>query len=107
MLVRMRQRVMRHQRSNMRKFSRFSSQEFLSRRNIEEEIANADCRARRSAGLFHLEQLAPCDLDASAGSVLRLSRFQYEPRNRSDRRQCLTAKAKRVNVQQIVCIVNL
>src|SRR4051794_17009153 len=99
-LIRMRQCVVGHERGNVRELSRFRSQELLSCRNVEEEIANADRGADRYAGLFHFEQLAARDLNARTGSVVCLPRLQTESRNGSDGGQRLPAKAKRIDVQQ-------
>ena len=44
MLVGMRQRVVRHQRCDVRQLGGFGFQKFLARRNIEEKIADGDAR---------------------------------------------------------------
>src|SRR6059036_3971570 len=54
----MRQRIMRDQRSNVRKFSGFGLQEFLAGGSIKEEIADSDgCSGRKSGTSITIRDL--------------------------------------------------
>ncbi len=66
MLVGMGQRVVRDQRCDVRKLGGLGFQEFLARRDIEEEIADGNAGSGRQAGFFHLEDLAAVDFDHRA-----------------------------------------
>ena len=54
MLLRMRQRIVRYQRCDVRKLGRLRSQKFLARRRIKEKIANRDRSSRAAAPLLPL-----------------------------------------------------
>ena len=92
MLVGMGQRVVRHQRCDMRKLGGFRFEKFLARRNIEEEIADRDRCSGRQAGFFHFENLAAVDLDHRAGGFFGSAGFQPQTGNRSDRGQGFSPK---------------
>ena len=59
----MRQRVMRHQRRDVRQLGRFSLQKLTSRRNVEEQIAHRDAGSQRQPGFFDGKNFAAGNLD--------------------------------------------
>ena len=102
MLVRMRQRVVRHQRSDVAELGGFRFQKLPPRRNAVEKIGDADRRAHRQARGLHADQLAAGKFDPRAVLFLGGARLQQQARDRGHRRQRFSAKAQRGNRKQVV-----
>ena len=107
MFLRMRQRIMRHQRSNVRQFGRLRLQELFPRRSIKERSRIVIEVPSGQARFFHPRHLAAVDLDHRASGVFLGSRFKVQARNRCNRGQCLAPKAEGCNAQQIVRVSDL
>ena len=100
--VRMRQRVMRDQRSDMPQLGRFRFQEFPPRRHRVENIGHADRSPRRHTRRFHADQFAAGKLDPNAFVILGVPRLQHQPRYRRNRGQSLAPKSQGSNGKQII-----
>src|SRR5271166_3831958 len=94
MLVRMRQRVMRDQRSDMRKLGRLRPQKLLARGRIKEKVANRNRSSQRQPRFFHANELAAVDLEERSRRLFFGPCFQVQSRYRGDGRQRLAAKAQ-------------
>src|SRR6266849_6195653 len=92
-LLRMRQRVVGYERSDVGQLGRFRSQKFLARRSIKEEIANRDRSSQREARFFHADDLAAVNFEDRPGGFLFSAGFQIQPGDRSNGRQGLAAKS--------------
>ncbi len=97
----MRQAVFSDQRGDVRQFRGFTAQELLARGHVEKQVAHGDDGARSQRRLLAGQHLPAGDFDARAGGLVGGSSFERQPRNRSDRRQSLSAKAERRNGQQV------
>src|SRR6266700_3289003 len=107
MLVGMRQRIMRDQRSNVRKLGGLCLQKLFARRNIKEEIADGDGRSGGKAGLFDAKNLSACNFDHRTRVLVRGAGLQSQAADRCNRRQSFSAKAESRDVQQVFCILDL
>ncbi len=72
----MREAVVRDERGDMREFGLFGAQEFLARRDVEEEIADGDGGAGGAGDLVAGEDFAARDFDARAGLLVVRARFK-------------------------------
>ncbi len=98
---------MRHQRRYVRQLRRLRAQKLPPRRRIEKQIRNRNRRPARHSGIVHMQNLAARNLHPRPRRLLaRLvcagRRLQRHPRHRGNRRQRLTAKSQRRNLQQVV-----
>ncbi len=100
--LRMRQRIVRHQRGNVGQLGLLGLEEFAPRRRVVEQVADRDGGARRRAGIFHAQYFAAGDLDLRARVFVRGMGFQRQTRDAGNRRQRLAAEAERPDLQQIV-----
>ncbi len=98
---------MRDQRRDVGQFGLFRPQKFLARRNVEEQIAHGDHRARSRGDLVAAQNLAARDFHARPGGLVRRTRLEQQPRDRPDRRQRLAAKAERRDLVEILDVVQL
>ena len=81
MLLRMRQRIVGYQRSDVGQLSRLRSQKLLARRRIKEEIANRDRSSERQPRLFHADDLAAVNFEDRPGRFFFRASFQMQPGN--------------------------
>ncbi len=102
MLRRMRQRIVRHQRGDVRQLRRLGLEKFLARGHIEEQVADRDGRAHRRTHVLDFRHLAAMNLNSCANGILFRAGVELNARNRCDGRQRFAAEAERGNVQQVV-----
>ncbi len=98
----MRQRVVRHERSDVPQFRGLGFKKIAPRRHAVEKIGHADRGSRRKPFRLDAHQLAAGKLDARSLLFLRRARLQQQARYRRDRRQRFPAKPERCNREQIV-----
>ena len=84
-----------------------AAQELAPRRYVEEEIAHVDAGARRAADVVHVLQLAGRNHDFGAVHLALAAGREPEARHGRDGRQGFAAKAKRVDVLDIVNVAYL
>ena len=84
-LIGVRQAVVGCQGRDVSKLRLFGSQEFLTGRNVEEEVADSDDGAFCRGRLVTLEQLASGYLDAGPSGLVRGFRFEQKARDGADR----------------------
>src|SRR5947209_6692385 len=101
MLIRMRQRVVSDERSDVGKFGRFGFQEFLPRRRVKKEIAHRDRSAFGQTSLFDAENLAAVNLKHGSRGFSRGASFKFQPRNGGDRGQSFAAKSQCGDGEQV------
>src|SRR5665647_2713426 len=77
-------------------------EEFQPRRRRVKKIAHLDAGALAQRRRLHVRFLAGIDGDRPCMRLSFMARGDRQARHRADRRQCLTAKAERVDGQQIV-----
>ena len=80
-------------------------QEFQPGRGVVEQIPDADAGAGRAAGGLHLVNVAGCQGHICSLRILRSAGIQLDMRHGGDRRQCLSAKAHRLDGFQAVFVV--
>ena len=91
---RMRQRIVRHQRGNVRELGGFCLEEFSTRWNVIEKIAHGDGGSRWHSSIFDLLHLSAVDFNERSAALIRGPRLQPQPRDGSNRRQGLAAKSQ-------------
>ena len=99
---RVREGIVRHQRSDVLQLGRLRLEELAARRCIEEEVADGNRRSLRQPCLFDTQDIAAGDLDQCAGVILGRTRLERDPRYARDAWQGLAAKAKGGDREQIV-----
>ena len=107
MLLRMRQRILRDQRRDVRQLGRLRLQKFLARRSIKKKIAHRNRSSQRQPRFFHARNLPAVDLDDRARRFFFRPSLQPQPRHRRDRRQRLPAKSQRSHAQQVFGVLDL
>jgi hypothetical protein len=80
----------------------FAAQEFSSRRQVVEKVAHFDGGTGGMRRRRRLPHRPAIDAHAGRAFLVEMPRDDFEPRHRRDRRQCLTAKAKRRDGAEIV-----
>ncbi len=96
-LLRMRQRVMSHQRRHVRQLSRFRAQKFPPRRRVEEKIGDRNGGSPRQRRVFHAQHFAAGNVDVRARRFFAVRGVECNPRHRSNRRQRLAAEPQSSN----------
>ena len=83
------------------------AQEAPPHRQVVEEVAHLDHRARGAAGLAHGHDLAAVDVHLGAGRRVRLAGEEAEARDRRDAREGLPAETQRADRADVRRVVNL
>jgi len=96
------ERVMRHQRGYMSEFGGFGAEKFAAGWRVEEEVADGDGGAGRTAGIFDGEDFAACDFDAGPGGALGWTSNEFEARDGGDGGERFAAEAEGGDGEQIV-----
>ena len=102
----MSERVVRHQRSDVRQLGGFGFEEFSSRGDVEEQIAHGDGGSQRESGFFDGQDLAAGDFDDHAGGIFGGVGFQAQPTDGGDGGQRLAAKAQGRDAEQVVGVAD-
>ncbi len=102
LLIRVGQRVVRDEGSDVAEFRRVRLEKFLARGNAVKEIGDADRRSRGQARRLHVYEFSAGKFQPRALGFRFVARFEEQPRDRGNRWQRFAAKTQRRNRKQIV-----
>src|SRR5580658_9624422 len=106
MLLRMCESIMRYQRRYMGQLGGFRFEKLLTRRRIEEKIANGYGSPQRQSGLFDADYFAAVNLKDGSGGFILCAGFKMKASHRCDGRQRFAAKSQRRDRKEVVGIFN-
>src|SRR5690242_5022451 len=78
-LVRVREAVMRDERSDVRQFSLLRSEELFPRGHVEKQIPHGDRRPAAALNFIAAQNFSTRDFDSRAGLLVRRSSLEQEP----------------------------
>src|ERR1700722_16824569 len=103
----MRQAVVCSERSDVRQFSLIGPQKFLTRRNVIEQVADRDGGARGSGKFVAAQDLSACNFHRRSGAFFGSPRFEQQPGDRCDGRQCFATESQGGDREQIFYVAEL
>ena len=103
----MRQRQLRYDIADIRCFCLWLLEELFTRRRIEEQIFYSDRRTESASCIFCTEKRTAFNDELCSERIALLACLKRELRHSTDGGKCLTAKAERQHLCQIVCRADL